>query len=115
MLIHLINSIFNTLLGLLIGAILHSRMQLFLSNWLAGLATVLMIGLMLIVIYLAEHAIDWLFEKLFPSGIRRSYLPSSQQGKTVKPPWRRWAFPAGLFLGYVLSLLNIVTLDVWVR
>ena len=105
--------------GLFIGSIVHGLVTVFLSSWFVGLVTLMIIAVMLAIYIGAEKVIDWLFEKVFPSGISGKDIPSLRRShrklNSKKISQQRWAFAAGLMLGYLLSMLNILTIHMWMR
>jgi hypothetical protein len=105
---HIVSSVINLGFGLIIGILLHALFNLFVTNWITGMFAVILSAILLLGLFVIETIIDWLFERIFPSGIRASHRTTP---KKPKPLLRRLAMPVGFALGLLLAEFDMASLD----
>lgn len=96
-----LNSAVNAVIGVLLGSVTHSLVQLVSSGaWLTAVILVLLgTSLFLFMVFL-----DRLSDRLFPAGIRRVGSP---QARLPKPLARVLSMPFGFVIGVVLAILGL--------
>ena len=105
---HIFNSVINLVFGVIIGVILHTLLNLFVTNWIAGVFAVILSVVMLLALFAMETIIGWLFEHVFPNGIRPAKKTAT---KKPKPLIRRLAMPGGFVLGLLIVELDLTDLE----
>lgn len=105
---HILSCLLNLCFGVMIGVLVYELINLFASNWVAGVFAVVFSAGMLVAVFSAERCVDWVFERMFSSGIRPA---KKTVDKNVKPLTRRLAFTCGFILGLLSTELELIVLD----
>ena len=77
---HIFNSAALAFIGFLFGVASFLMIQLFFSHWTMAIFAALLSLTMVVFLVAVDRFIDWLFEKIFPIGIRTAtnQFPKSQ-------------------------------------
>lgn len=95
------NTAVNLVLGVFVGIAIHGLMQLITT---AFWPVAIVISLLFAVVPLIDYWLDWLIDRVFPSGIRAARKPQAE-GRTPLP--RLLSLPAGLIVGVALARLDL--------
>jgi uncharacterized membrane protein YfcA len=98
---HWVTSAVNVVIGVLLGVVINSVVQLMFTGAWAGVLTIVVLSASLFFIVFLH---DRLGNMLFPSGIRPARKPEKVR---KKPMLRRVSLPAGIVLGFVLAYFGL--------